>query len=259
MTAIGKLLVFVNVFLGVGLLAWGVSVYGNRVDYLDQTVDGASVPGKIKEAKAEIDKLTKAVADAQTGYADRRRKLEVAEARRDARQREFARRMTAARTGQVRVQLTEDSGAYGAGVMYDIRREGPVVTGPDGQPLDGLKVLQDKFADETRRIETLVKGKAPATADTWQAVRSGTTNLDQVAALQADLGINDLRELRLVLSDLIRLDDTALGKQRAVQSNLGEEAGFLADRRVNVAAELQTLDLRQRQLADRLKQLTTPR
>lgn len=259
MTAIGKLLVFVNVFLGVGLLAWGGSVYGNRVDYLDRTVDGAKVPGKIAEAQAEITRLTKAIADAQAGYADRRTRLERAEARRDARQREFARRMTAARTGQVRVQLTEDGGAYGAGVMYDIRQEGPVVSGPDGQPLDGLKVLQDKFADETRRIETLIKGKAPAAPEAWQAVRSGATTLDQVAALQADLGINDLRELRLVLSDLIRLDDIALGKQRAVQSSLAEEGSFLADRRVNVAAELQTLDLRRRQLADRLNRLAAPR
>ena len=259
MTAIGKLLVFVNVFLGVGLFAWGLSVYGNRVDYLDRTVDGAKVTGKIGEAKAEIDKLTKAIGDAQAGYVGRRTKLEAAEARRDARQREFARRMAVAQTGQIRAQLTEDRGAYGEGVMYDIRREGDVVKGPDGQPLDGLKVLQDKFADETRKIETLVKGKTPATADTWQGIRAGTTPLDQVAALQADLGINDLRELRLVLSDLIRLDDVALGKQRAVQANLSEEGAFLADRRVNVAAELQTLDLRQRQLADRLKQLSGPR
>ena len=257
MTAVAKLLVFVNVFFGVGLLAWAVAATANRVDYLDTTDGTTPVKGKISELKAEIEKVSKAIADAQAGYNRRRSVLAGSELRRDDRRRVYAKRLDSARAGRFRQQLTADRGVYGDGVFTDTTREGPDLKDADGQPLVGLKTLEDKFAAETRAIETLEAGRVPADEPFFDGVRAGTVSLDTVAARQPELGINDLRRLHSVLSDLVKRDDTAIGKTRDVKGNLAEERAFLADRRVNVGAELQTLELRRKQLTSRIKSLTT--
>jgi len=252
MTGIGKLLVFVNLFVSVGLMAWAVSAYANRVDWLDRTTEDGKVNGQITELKAEIGRLSKAVADANAGYAAKKYALGVAEDRTVGRRLAFATRIDSARNGKFRVQLTLDKGLFGEGVMYDETKEGGDVLGPDNKPLRGLKTLQDEFAAESRTIQLLIDGKGVLAEDQWQQIASGQTGLPQVFELLADLGASDLRRLHDVASDLIARDETATGKQKVVRGNLQDEALYLAEKRINWQAELQTLKRREKQLMTRL-------
>jgi len=252
MTGIGKLLVFVNVFISVGLMTWAVSAYANRVDWLDRTTPDGKVNGQITELKAEIDRLSKAVADAHGGYAIKKYALGAAEDKTVGRQIVFAKRMDAARNGRFKVQLTLDKGLFGEGVMYDETKEGGDVLGPDNKPLRGLKTLQDEFAAESRTIQQLTDGKQILTEDVWQQIGSGQMPLDQVAAMMPDLGISDLRRLHSVLSDLTARDEIAIGKQKDVRVNQADEALYLGEKRINWIVELQTLQRREKQLTTRL-------
>ncbi len=249
MTSIAKLLVFLNLSLGVGLFAWGLSVYTNRVDYFEKET------GATTRAKAEIDRLTRVVTDGNAAYNRRRTQAAAVETRRDARQSAYQARLTEARGGRFRIQLGIPDAGFGE-AFTDLDRTGDPVIDANKKPLEGYKVLQDKFAVEVRAIETLIAGKQKVTDEQWQAVRSGTLTLEQVAALQPDLGLDDLGRMIDVLTDLVKLDDTALTKARDVQANLAEEGVFLSDLRVNVGAELQLLQTRERQLSARLQSLS---
>ena len=72
-TKIGKLLVFVNLMASVGLMAWALSLYTNRVDWLDATTAEGKTDGQITLLKKEIDRLTKLpVGDAMPMMEERR-------------------------------------------------------------------------------------------------------------------------------------------------------------------------------------------
>ncbi len=253
MTTIGKLLVFVNLVASVGLLAWALSLYTNRIDWLDTTTADGKVEGQISLLAKEIARLKKAIGETQSGYSVKKYALGVSEERLDQRSRVFATRLGQARSGRFKVQIAEDRGAFGEGVIYDVTREGADILGPDNKPLRGLKTLQDEFAAEVRAIEQLQNGQGLQTEAQWMDIVSGTTTLAQVADLTPKLGIADLRRLHTLLSDLITRDEVAIGRQKTVEKNLGDEAAYLGDKRVNWVAELQSLQRRERQLGGRLQ------
>ncbi len=257
MTTIGKLLVFVNLVASVGLMAWALSLFTNRIDWLDTTAADVKVEGQISLLKKEIDRLKKAIGETQAGYSGKKYALGVSEERLDQRDRVFKARLGQARNGRFKVQIAEDKGAFGEGVIYDITREGADILGPDNKPLRGLKTLQDEFAAEVRTIEILQVGEGVLSEDPqWKAIRGGTTTLAQVGELTPKLGIADLRRLHVVLSDLITRDEVAIGRQKRVEKNLTDEAAYLGDKRVNWVAELQSLQRRERQLTGRLQSVS---
>ena len=253
MTTIGKLLVFANLVASVGLMAWALSLYTNRIDWLDTATADGKVEGQISLLKKEIDRLKKAVGETQAGYTGKKYALSVSEERLDQRSRVFAARLGQARNGRFKVQVAEDKGAFGEGVIYDVTREGADILGPDNKPLRGLKTLQDEFAAEGRAIEQLKNGQGLQTDAQWMDIASGTTTLAQVGELTPRLGISDLRRLHVALSDLINRDEVAIGRQKRVEKNLLDEAVYLGDKRVNWVAELQSLQRRERQLGGRLQ------
>ena len=240
MTKIAKLLVFLTFFFAVGLFAWGLSAYTARADTL------AKDSGATALAQDEIKALGKAIDAATESYIRRRTQLLALESRRGERQVAYAQRLREARNGRLREQVP---GADG--VFTDLTQQGREALGSDGKPLEGLAVLQNKFAEETRQIETLIKGTQPVPDAEWQ--RLGTTaTAEEVAQLQPVFGIDSLRRLQGLLSNRIRLEEIALDRTRAVQSGLADEASYLGDRRTNVNAELQLLQVRGRQLKRRL-------
>jgi len=251
-TRIGKLLVFVNLAVSVGLLAWSLSLYSNRVDWLDTATADGKTEGQISVLKKEIERLSKAVAETQAGYSAKKYSLAASEETLDGRARVFARRLDQARSGRFKVQLTTDGGSFGAGVTYDVAKEGGDILGPDNKPLRGLQTLQTEFAAEVRTIEQLQNGQGVLTEAQWAEVVSGAMTLAQVAELTPKLGLGDLRRLHTTLSDLITRDEVAVGRQKGVEVNLKDEATYLGEKRVNWLAELQTLQRRERQLLGRL-------
>lgn len=243
MTKIAKLLVFVTFFLAIGLFAWGLSAYTARADTLAKEVGATTL------AQEEIKALTAKVADAGAAYNRRRAALGAAENARGGRQLAYALRLREGRSGKLRQQLPAADG-----VFTDLTRVGPDALGSDGKPLEGLAVLQNKFAEETRTIETLIDGTETPAEPVWQQL-AATSTAEEVAGLQPRLGIDSLRRLQGLLSNRIRLEEIALDRTRAIQTGLADEAALLSDRRINVGAELQLLKVRARQLDRRLDAL----
>ena len=260
MAGLGKLLVFLNVALSVGLLTWGVTTANNRADYLDPPAPaggGTAVKGQLSTFKAEIDRLTKAINDSNTGYSGQLAALTTIDARREARQRGFVRRIAQARSGQFRVQLNQDrSGPTVDGVFTDLTKEGAAELTPDGKPLEGTLTLKNKFDAESRAIETLLSGKTGLLPEErWQAIRAGNLTGEQLAAFQQELGIADLRRFQVELSELIRKDEVAVAKFTESRDSLTDQAAYLADLQLTADVDTLTLSRRKAQLERRLAEL----
>jgi chromosome segregation ATPase len=247
MTTFGKVLAFVNLVVGLSLLAWGVSVYANRVDWVDRKTDTGTEEGEITRLKKEIDKLTRSVADTDAAYATRSDYLVKLEAQRDYRKAKLDARLAEARRGTFKVQVPLANDPSFVDVDND---KGPPVLAPDGKPLRGVDVLTKEFNDQVRQAQLHRQGEKPVQPNEWNDLRALVTN-----ERLATLGIDDLRTLHGRLSDAVAAEDVAIGKQRDVLTNLRDEAAYLADNRVNWAAQLQTLERRQKQLEDRLREL----
>lgn len=245
MTGFGKLLAFLNLFAGVTLLAWSVSIYTNRVAWLDRKSDAGTTEGQITKMKKEIDRLSRSIADAQASYGTEASEVARLEAARDYRRLGYAQRLTQARTGSFTVQIPQPGLAPnsnytdlpGLRTFTDLKRTGPAILGADNRPLRGTKFLEDEFVREVRKAEQL---------------RKGVPNAPIAIANVNQLGIDNLRKLQGLLSDQVNALDVAIGKQKDVQANLGEESEYLTDKRINWEADLQVLQRRKQQLETRL-------
>src|SRR5262245_22881633 len=110
MTKIAKALVFVNLVAAVGLLAWALSLYLNRVDLAHKasaatkaTEDAyADDTSNVERLQWKVEKLSDAVKAAQAGYARSSAAATDAELVRDFRAERFAVRLGEARNGSFR-------------------------------------------------------------------------------------------------------------------------------------------------------------
>jgi hypothetical protein len=265
MTVFGKLLVFVNLFIGVGLLSWSLSAYGNRADWLDgKDAEGKATKGQISRLNEEITTLTKGIADAQAGYAARSSALANLEANRDYRRGQFKVRLDAARAGTdpfgkqggpvapFREQLAYKPGV-GDPTFTDLAAVGNPILGPDGQPLRGLEALTNDFAAQAREAQRLVEGQA-ITEEEWAKLAQGLS-AEEFEAVAAKMGLTSLRRAHGILSDRVAAVTLAAQKQKEIRGNLGEEKTFLADRRIDWEVRLQALQRRERQLREELRKL----
>jgi hypothetical protein len=254
MTGIGKVLVFLNLMAAAALLTWGLSAYRTSPNWVDVKTDTGTVEGEITLLKAEIKKYSDAVAGTHNSYAAKNANLAASEAARDFRSRRLGVWLGDAEKGQFftlpvmpndpAVLDTSDAAERG---RRDIKR---AILGPDNQPLKGLAALNTLFGNELRDREEILKGKVPVTPAQW---------MNPAALLQparmADMGIEDLRRLHAWLSEQQKIADVAIDKQRAIQANLGNEAAYLNDERINWIARLQTVEQRNQQLKEKLKAL----
>jgi hypothetical protein len=250
MTTLGKVLAFLNIVGAVGILTWAVSAHANRVDYLDRKSGTETVKGQISQMRSEIDAISKAISESQTAYGTRMAAVTSNESYRDYRKSKFQERLAQARKGVFRVQLPA-----GDPVFTDLDKEGPIVLGPDNQPLRGIVNTQADLDAEVRAAEVLIRGAQPLPEAEWQKVPELIKDPQQFATLLENKGIGDLRRLHGILSDDIARTDEATQRQQVIAANLRDEARFLSDYRVNWSAELQTLERRQKQLRGRLTEL----
>jgi hypothetical protein len=259
MTGLGKFLTYVNILFAVTLMAWSVSAYANRVNYLDYKDGTESKKGQISQLKEEIDKLQKSAAEAQAAYGARASELVALEGRRDYRYGKLQARLAEARGIGGRqplfmVQLDEASRVADQPVFTDVDRVGPGINDIQNKPLRGLKVLQEELEAEIReqglQLEGQQKLNAQQKAQLLQQV--GQPAFNQAVA---GMGIAELRETQGRLSDAIADTDLATEKQRFIRSNLADETSFLADKRVNWLEELRTLERRHAQLEAEIRRL----
>ena len=207
MMTFGKLLAFVNLVVGVSLLAWAVSVYANRADWVDRKSDTDSTEGEITTLKKEIDRLQKSVVDANAAYGQRRRPpWRPAETQRTYRKRKLDARIAEARQGTFKVQKTFPNNP--AFVNVDDNAGDPIL-GPDNKPLRGVDALVRDFNEQVRQAELHRRGDQPVQQNQW-ANPQALFNQDVFPTL----GIDDLRTLHGLLSDQVAAVEVAANKQR---------------------------------------------
>lgn len=232
---IAKVLVFANVFVSIGLLAWAVSIYTNRLSYFDTTGENAT-KGQFSQYTDEIKRLSDGVQLAQTSYVramDGLISLEQERAFRAAILKilmdEVAKPGNPNAEFRVAPRHTEPELKGLIDVFkYSPNNPFPPATNLRGQPLKGFGRLQQEMTN-------LLKDEKDKT--------------DQIRKLR-----EDTNKLSIEIFD----DATKTGvqsevfKMKVIFQNLGDEEAYLADAQVNWEEQLRTLKIRKDQLARRL-------
>ncbi|MBL8866715.1 MAG: hypothetical protein JNK93_14240 [Planctomycetia bacterium] len=232
---IAKVLVFANVFVSIGLLAWAVSIYTNRLSYFDTTGENAT-KGQFSQYTDEIKRLSDGVQLAQTSYVramDGLISLEQERAFRAAILKilmdEVAKPGNPNAEFRVAPRHTEPELKGLIDVFkYSPNNPFPPATNLRGQPLKGFGRLQQEMTN-------LLKDEKDKT--------------DQIRKLR-----EDTNKLSIEIFD----DATKTGvqsevfKMKVIFQNLGDEEVYLADAQVNWEEQLRTLKIRKDQLARRL-------
>jgi hypothetical protein len=238
MTKFAKALVFVNLFVGVGLFAWAISLYSNRLAYFDVKEAEPPVVGLFTQLKQEQDEQIAAITANQTGYAKKAFQVQSLEQIRLYRRDKLAERLNLVRVGDderivFRQWLTQQAAdpllrliePIRAPALIDVNRpdaEVPAVKSARDRDLQGLGYLRSEMAKQVK-----------AEADT----------------------ILRIREARKKMGELnVETDKTQdeVFAQKVIRLNLLDQKDYLADVRVNWDEQLKTLQERQKQLSKRL-------
>src|SRR5438477_3296050 len=117
MTVFGKLLALLNLVVGLGLLAWSVSIYTERPSWFAPVPEGVT-PGQnpvtFAQLKADIDGLARTAAAASANWGIQKKSLDEAEDLRAARLKGYAERLAWTRTGNPNYK-DKDGNKTGAG------------------------------------------------------------------------------------------------------------------------------------------------
>ena len=226
---IGKLFVFLNLIVALGLVAWAVSLTSNALDWTD-TPEGfnkadenpyADDTNNIERLTGKITKLNEGIKAAQNGLAAKSTLVLNAETDRDARYAALQRRLTDARTGRFRTLV------YGrnSGLLDLTPNNGQDVLGIDNKPLAGLDAI-------SRDIE--------------QSVAT------QVALIKESIALRKQYETLTV--EITQLDEE-IERQKVILANGNVEGKYLADRYTDWEEQVRTLERRAKQLSDRIAEI----
>ncbi len=256
MTFFGKLLVVLNLIVGIGMAMWSVGVYTQRPYWFNEIPDGAIDPGNtpvtFKGLSAEIDALGKTAAVASQNWGIGLKSLRVQEKVRKDRQAIYAARLQMAWQGPVAPGSPQDVRAKGPAFYVDViddttglidlttvamdqAGKPKPIAGPDGKPLEGA----DTLMDEHRKQVDVVYGDGKTTGLLLEikALR------DQQVKLQAD----------------VAKTETKILKQFVIREEVQAEVLFLKDFRINVGSDQETVYARKKQLQERLRLVMPPK
>lgn len=228
LTYLGKLLVLLNAFAAVAVLAWAVSAYVTKFDP-NEAVDvaGEKLTDKVK-------RLDAAAGTAQRGYPPELLRVAAAEQRLFDIKGKIAARLQEAETGTF-YEITENPGVRGTPAnpnaidrvdrLVWTSEKGKELLGEDDKPLRGVAAITKEWTDEQK-----------AAADSIDAVKKSAERLN---ALNAEIAaLND----RYAWLDVI-------GKRHDA------ETAVLVDLRVNWENRSGSLQRRRTQLIGRLEDL----
>lgn len=234
MTKFGKWLVFANLFVGVGLFAWAVSLYANGMDYFDRAGSDPKIEGAFTKLKRDVDELNAVVTTNQREYA---RKAEITRQLENERFRRLSRltdRLVQARKGDdAKIEFRAPAQLVGpllpgfpelgtAAALIDVQQDGRQIRSTRDTPLQGLGYLRSQMANAVKE-EQLTAGR----------IREARRKMD-------------------ALNTEIETSQNEVFAQKLIRTNLDEQKQFLGDSRVNWDEQLNTLERRKKQLVDRL-------
>ncbi len=234
---IAKVLVFANVFVSIGLLAWAVSIFTNRLSYFDTTGENAS-KGQFSQYTEEIKRLSDGVQLAQTSYVRAMDGLISLEQER------------AFRSAILKILLDEVAKPGNPNAEF---RVAPRHTEPE------LKGLIDVFKYSPNNPFPSATNLRGQPLKGFGRLQQEMTNLQKDEKDYTDR-IRKLREDTNKLSIEIYDDSTPIKtgvqtevfKMKVIFQNLGDEEVHLADAQVNWEEQLRTLKIRKEQLQRRL-------
>jgi hypothetical protein len=233
MTTIGKALAFVNLLIGMAMLAWSVTVYTQRPAYLDAKAESIS-PGQrpviIAQLKEDIDNLGRQAAAASAAWGTGRKALEDLEAKRAERRKAYEDRLEWAKNGNPakdRAGFFEPAYDPDTGLL-NLTAPGEPILGPDKLPLKGVAQLGGQYKAD---VDAVVKY-----AKSLDASRD---------------------ELKTIGTDILGVE-TRLRKMVTIRDSVQAELFHLATVEVNVYETRETVHRRKRQLTGRLDDLKGP-
>jgi hypothetical protein len=229
LTKIAKALVFVNLVAAVGLLAWALSLYLNRVDLAQKDPAATKVAedpyaddtSNVERLQWKVERLSDAVKAAQAGYARSAAQAADAELVRDFRTGQYAVRLGEARNGAFKTFVYVPKSA-----LIDLNQPGQPVKGVDDKAVRGLASVQQDLNNSLR------------TSSQFLAASEQRRNSFGVLSNDVD-----------VLND-------KLAKQKDILVRLKDEYDYLADRRTDWDEQVRTLTKRTAQLAAAAAALT---
>jgi hypothetical protein len=157
MTLIGKLLAFLNLLAGLGILSWSVLVYTQRPGWLDpipENINPGQNPENFKQMQAEIDTLARTAKAASDNWGTQRKILEKLEKTQGDRLKQYEERLKWAKTGNPEEKgnaffepvYEKDSG------MLDLATLGKPIKGSDNLPLKGSETLLANFNTDVAEV-----------------------------------------------------------------------------------------------------------
>jgi chromosome segregation ATPase len=224
MTSLGKFLVFANTFVAVVLFGWAVSLYSNRTDWFDRTIDEVKVDGQITQLQNEVKRLSEMGKTAQQGYAAASARAANEEIVRDYRAYKLNERLQKVRGSDASVRFVEQKREAGK-ALIDVQADGTVINGLNAQPLKGLGTLRKEYDDLSRM-----------SADSFKKIDQYR---DEYKALSAEIDLVQVEVLR----------------QKIIRDNLADEQDYLFDARINWEEQLRNLEFRKTQLEQRIASL----
>jgi hypothetical protein len=219
---IAKVLVFVNLAVSVGLVAWAVSLAFNRTDLVQKDA-GASKKSEdpyaddtnnLERLQWKVEALSDSVKAAQLGYARSSTAATDAELTRDVRQGQIAVRLGEARNGSFKTFVYYPTSAW-----VDFNQPAQPVQGVDGKPVRGLDSVQQ---------------------DLTKAIRDSDQFLGQSEQRRNSFG---------VLAGDVDVLDAKITKQKDILVQLKDEFDYLSDRRTDWDEQVRTLNRRKAQVA----------
>jgi hypothetical protein len=227
MTLIGKLLSFLNLVVGLGILSWSTLLYVQRPGSFDPASDSPNVEN-FATFKGQIEKLGEEAKAASSNWGRQRKILEELEGKRAERLKRYDERLKWAREGNPKDNnngfyepvYEKDSG------LLDLNTVGRPIRGSDNQPLKGSETLLTNFSADVQEVAKLT---------------------EQIVAQ---------REKYVALGSDIRLTEDKLLKMIVIREAVQAELFFLSTFEVNVYETRETVLRRKKQLDSRLTELS---
>jgi hypothetical protein len=244
MTTFGKLLVFVNLIIGMGIAIGSTVVYTQRPTWFDtvpaDTVDKGNTVLTFAQLKADIDTLGRAAAAQSKAWGDGRTAVIAREQTRDRRRDKFfgPEAKDGKRTGGwLEIARRGDPGRKDMAGFFDakmvpagrvdsglidVESRGAAVIGPGGEPLRGSETLLERYNTDVKAVTDLL------------------------------ISIEKLREMQVKLGNDIRLTESRILKQIEIRDNQQTTLFFLSGFEINWFSQLETVRRRKAQLTGRL-------
>lgn len=238
MTILGKLLAFLNLVAGIGIITWSVSVLTLPPAWFEpipEGVDKGHSPVTFAMMKSEADRLGREANVASGRWGAELTVLEETEKRWKARRKVYAQRLELARNGDkdgnnafFEPEFEKDT------TFLDTTKVGKAIIGADNQPLKGAEKLLDKFNANTKTIAERAK---------------------EIETLRKQQGFDDLPNNVVSLTTKIGIAEARQLKMNEIRDTVQSELFFLSTFEVNVFETRETVLRRKRQLAARLDEL----